>query len=220
MNPDILNTVYFVIVFLLLFAIAEFLYHVMDIQAELTRKVVHFGTGLLSLMFPIILDSHWYVLFLCSSFAGLLILSMRFKLLKSINAIERESVGAVAYPVSVYVCYLAFANFDRQYIYFYLPILMLAICDPLAALAGKKWPWKPYKVGAGTKTWMGSSIFFVSAMILSLAISRFSTFELGIFGVLLVSSVATIAEAVSRRGYDNLMIPMAVLGMLVVIDYV
>ena len=220
MNKDLLNTIILAVSFLALFAISEALYHVLKIKVELTRKLVHAGTGLISLLFPIMLSNHWLVLFLCSSFAVILIISIRFNLLKSINAIERESVGSIAYPVSVYGCFLAFNYFNNQYIYFYLPILILAICDPIAALTGKKWPIGKYKLGKDNKTMMGSVMFFISALIITFIISLLLGTEASIFAIIMqgifISLISAISEALSRKGYDNISIPAAVLMTLIV----
>jgi phytol kinase len=214
---DLKNTFILASSFLLLFGVAELLYHKLKVKVELTRKLVHIVTGLLTLLFPVMLNNHWLVLLLCSSFALILVVSLRFNLLKSINAIDRESVGSIAYPVAVYGCYLAYDYTGQNYLYYYLPILTLAICDPIAALTGKRWPIGKYKVGKDSKTLMGSSMFFLSALILSWYFIRTFTGDdkISIIGsALAVSAVATMTEAISRRGLDNITIPGAVLVML------
>ena len=114
------------------------MYHKLKLKAELTRKYVHFLTGFLTLLFSFILNNHWFVLLLCGLFAALLILSKRLKLLPSINNINRESTGSFLYPVVVYSCYFMSDLLEAK-IYFYIPILILAVADPFAALFGKKW---------------------------------------------------------------------------------
>src|SRR5690606_13845847 len=156
METNVVNTLILAGCYLALFALGELLYHAFKVNAEITRKIVHAGTGLLALLFPLLLDSHWWVLLLCASFAAILLWSLRSNMLKSINAIDRKSVGSLAYPVAVYGCYLAYNYQGQQYIHYYLPIMVLAISDPLAALCGKKWPWGPYRIGGATKTAMGS----------------------------------------------------------------
>jgi phytol kinase len=218
MKTEIINTLILAASFLALFTIAECLYHFLNIKVELTRKLVHLGTGLLTLLFPIVLNNHWLVLVLCTSFAVILLLSLRFQFLKSINAIDRKSYGSLAYPVSVYICYLAF-NVHQQYICFYLPIIILAICDPIAALTGKKWPMGKYKVGKDNKTLMGSGMFLISAMLvcfslfflLDIPISYTHLAAISFF----IALVSCITEAISRNGYDNLTIPISVLSMLI-----
>jgi dolichol kinase len=223
MNSNILNAIILAICFLALFGIAEFFYHKLKVKVELTRKLVHVGTGLLTLLFPILLDNHWFVLMLCSNFALILIASLRFDLLKSINAIERESVGSIAYPVSVYGCYLAFEYFNHQYIYFYLPILVLAVCDPIAALTGKKWPIGKYKVGKDNKTLMGSGMFFLSAFVLISTLLILLNSDLAINKVIVsgisIALISCVSEALSKKGYDNITIPSSVIISLILLNF-
>lgn len=219
MNRDIIDSIILSGTFFLLFAVSEFLYHVMKVKVEITRKIVHFGTGILTLLFPVLLDSHWWVLLLCGSFAVILIFSIRYNFLKSVNAIDRESVGSIAYPVSVYGCYLAFDYFDHQYAYFYIPILILAVCDPIAALCGKRWPYGKYTIGKSSKTLMGSGMFFLSAfiVIIVLSVMEHNMTRIVLRGII-IALFSTVAEAVSGRGYDNITIPVSVMASLIVID--
>lgn len=207
--------------FAMIFLIAEFMYHRLKVKAELTRKFVHFATGVLSLLFPVLMTNHWMVLLVCSLFGAFLALSLKYNLLPSINNIDRKSVGTIMYPISVYGCYLGYKLFDSEYIYFYLPILILAICDPIATLFGKRWPRGRYRVGLEYKTWMGTSAFFISAMIVSYAL--FMIFYPGlpvndlILYSLIISTVTAIAEACSGKGFDNVSIPAAALvGMIII----
>lgn len=224
MTADWINTAILSASFLALFGIAELLYHYAHVKVELTRKLVHLGTGALTLLFPVMLSNHWFVLLLCGSFALILIVSLRFKLLPSINAIDRVSVGSLAYPASVYGCYLVFQAEHQHFGFFYIPILTLAICDPIAALAGKRWPLGKYTIGKDTKTLMGSGMFLLSAFIVYFVTVSMLNPQTGIqpliFRGLIVAIIACTAEAVSGKGTDNLTIPAAVLGGLYFTNYV
>lgn len=206
----------YVLLFLMLFLIAEVLHHSLGCKAELSRKFVHFTSGVICLSFPLYLDNHWVVLVLCLGFLLILLISQQLKVLKSINGINRKSYGSVLFPVAVYCCFLVFQYHDNQQVYFYLPILILAICDPLAALIGKKYPFWKYKSGKEYKTIMGSLAFF-SACFLIVFITFYSN-EITLGALLIVSFflsvTSTLAEAFSRNGTDNLFIPLAVLMML------
>ena len=210
--------------FLALFGVAELLYHFAKVKAELTRKFVHLGTGILTLLFPVLLENHWLVLLLCSSFVVILIVSLKYKLLPSINAIDRFSVGSLAYPVSVYCCYLFFDKEGQNFQYFYVPILILAICDPIAALMGKRWPKGKFSIGKETKTLMGSSMFLASAFIVYIALTAslhpHTSILMLVWRGLIVASITCIAEAVSGKGTDNLTIPAAALMALYLTNYV
>lgn len=219
MSNDIIHTAILASSFLTLFGAAEILYHKLKVKAELTRKTVHFGTGILTLLFPVLLSSHWYVLFLCASFALILLASLKFGLLRSINAIDRKSHGSISYPVSVYGCFLAYNYYNDERVFFYLPILTLAICDPVAALFGKRFPFGKFRIGNDTKTLAGSSAFFISALLLTVLLFKFLSpdhFQLSTalpiaFAAALLSSIT---EAVSGKGFDNLTIPASILIVL------
>jgi phytol kinase len=226
MNNDLFNCIWLSGCFLGLFGLAELLYHKFKIQAEYTRKLVHIGTGLLTLLFPI-LSNHWYVLLLCSSFGLILILSLKFNLLKSINAIDRKSHGSISYPVAVYGTFLFYSFLSRkndpQLALYYIPILILAICDPVAALCGKRWPWGKYKSGNSSKTMTGSILFAITAtgiaLLLLLLLSK-TAFSSAFIIALILGILTSFTEALSVNGLDNITIPgIAILILWMIIEY-
>jgi phytol kinase len=226
MSKEIINTAILAAAFLLLFGFAELLYHKSKVKAELTRKLVHFGTGMLTLLFPVMLDNHWFVLFLCASFALILLSSIKFNLLKSINAIDRKSHGSILYPVAVYGCYLVYNHYTIKfgktadlYVYFYLPVLTLAICDPMAALFGKRFPYGKFKIGKDTKTIVGSSAFYISSVLLSTALlycfGKYTSLTNLFLVSIIVAFFGTVVEAFSGKGIDNITIPAIVVTALI-----
>jgi dolichol kinase len=216
MNNDLLHTILLSGTFLLLFVLGELLYHKFSVKSELSRKFVHLGTGILTMLFPLLLSNHWFVLILCTSFLLILGLSLKFNLLQSIHKIDRKSYGSVLYPIVVYILFLFYAN-QEHLIYFYLPILILAICDPIAALVGKRWPLGKFKILKETKTLVGSLAFFVSSFVLCvvvfLAFGMDHLFSL-ISAAILLSVATTIVEAASQKGFDNLFIPVCAAAVL------
>lgn len=220
MNNDLIHTIWLAFSFLGLFGISELLYHRFKIKAEFTRKFVHLGTGLLTFLFPVFLSSHWWVLILCSSFAIILIVSFKFNLLKSINAVDRVTWGSLCYPVAVYGCFLAHEFNGSKYILFYLPILILAVCDPLAALAGCRWPLGKFSIFGNTKSLLGTLVFALSAMFISIPFILKDNESIGnvILFSLVIAIVSSIAEALSNKGFDNIFIPGSVLAVCLFIQ--
>lgn len=213
MNPAILPIATLAASFLTLFGSAEWMYRKEMLQVEWSRKFVHIVTGLITLSFPLVLTSHWQVLLLCASFGVILIVSKRMALLESINGIDRPSQGSILYPLAVYLSFIVFEE-KGELIWFYAPILTMAICDPVAAWVGKKHPWKPYRVGKETKTISGSSGFFISALILLSGLFAALSTSISIPVLLaagIIAFIATITEAVSRNGSDNIWIPLVVI---------
>lgn len=204
--------------FLALFGLAEWLYHFVKVKAEWTRKIVHVGTGLLTLLFPVVLGSHWQVLFLCASFLVILLASLKFGWLPSINAIDRFSFGSILFPMIVYALFLVFQMAGKGLLIFYLPILILAICDPVAALVGKRFPFGPYRIMGCGKSAAGSLAFLISALLVTaMTIFALNAVSAGTRPILLVAPIATVAEALGVKGMDNLTIPASVVLTLCLI---
>lgn len=212
-----LHTALLALVFLLLFASAEWLHHARRFKAEVTRKYVHIMTGLLTMSFPFLLKDHWHVLLLCAGFLVILLLSMRWGLLRSINGVDRETLGSLIYPVVVYGCFIAYRHFGL-YVFYYLPILTLALCDPMAAFVGKHWPHGRYTFMGHVKTLSGSLAFLLSALALGIFLFRWAEearlYEATVLAVI-VATVTTVAEGLSHKGYDNLTIPLGAMIVLV-----
>ena len=76
MNRDIIHTLYLSVASLAVFGIAELLHHKARVKAESSRKFVHIFSGLLTLLFPVLLSDWPFVLLLCGSFALLLVTSI------------------------------------------------------------------------------------------------------------------------------------------------
>lgn len=220
MNENFLHTIYLAGVFLVLFASAELLYHKYKVKVEITRKYVHVMTGLLTMLFPPLIGNHWLVLVLCGSFLAILLSSMALNLLPSINAVARKTRGSFLYPIVVYGCYLIYMAYD-QLMFYYIPILILALCDPIAALVGKKWPAGRYTTFGQTKTLSGSLGFFIAAIItcscLILGLEETSLSETILISVG-VATVTAVAEALTHKGYDNLTIPVGALLVLMLFN--
>jgi phytol kinase len=215
MKKEIVNTILLAGMFTFLFVIAEVLYYKCKVKAGVTRQIVHIGTGLLCILFPFMLHDHWFVLLLCGSFAICLFLSLQFNFLHSINAIDRISYGSLLYPLAVYGCYLAY-NYFHSPLSFYLPVLTLGICDPIAAIFGKQWPYGKFHISHDTKTVTGSVAFFLSSLVLALILLHiFSPVHVPTDSLLpislLIAASATVTEACSIKGLDNITIPLCVL---------
>ena len=219
MMMDVIPLIKLTVCFLALFGVSEFLFHVVKVPVEVSRKLTHVGTGFLSLLFPIWLTGPLSVFLLCSSFCVILIVSKKYGFLKSINGIERESYGSVSYAVIVFVCFLFWEKMKAEptdFIglgWFYVPVLVMALADPAAALVGSRWPVGKFRIGQDYKSMAGSLAFFVVAFLVSGSLlgSQNESFPQHLLVILLISFSGTLAEACSSKGIDNFTIPAAVL---------
>lgn len=228
MNDDIKYILFFSTLISLLFVVAEVAHKFFKVKALYTRKALHISCGLITLFYPDIFYHHLPVLILNILCLLLMIISKRFFLMPSVHSIGRESWGSFLYPVSIYVMFVASLYFEIRY-FFYIPVLILAISDPLAeiaVLASKPFRHQNYKIRyvkiwRTNKTYIGSALFFISALLISLIMIS-TSIDIPFIRILTMSLTITISttavEAFSSKGFDNLTIPLAALLVLVLFN--
>lgn len=218
-NIVVLSLVYLVGIVLLL-AFNELNYRRLNLKGEFTRKFAHFMATLAVVPFPYIFPSHWYILVLAILFFAVLFITQFSKQLKSIHDIERKSIGSYLLPLSIYVTFLISNLLGNKFVYI-LPMLILAVCDPMAAILGiniKNYNGYIKLFGHKfNKTWLGSGAFLVTSFVISIIALYFHrvSFDFKTFWLaMVIAVVSTLGELFSWRGSDNLSIPMSVVLVL------
>ncbi|HSH50716.1 MAG TPA: phosphatidate cytidylyltransferase [Bacteroidales bacterium] len=219
-NIIALSFIYFIGISLLLI-FNEFNYRRLKIKGEMTRKFAHFAATLMTIPFPYIFTSHWYILILAAIFFIVLFITQHKKQLKSIHDINRKSIGSYLLPISIYATFLVSELANNKFIYI-LPMLILAICDPMASILGMNITKNNGRIKIFghklNKTWLGSVAFMVISFLISMIALYFNrgVFDLKTFWLALaIAFTSTIAELISWRGSDNLSIPLSVVLMLI-----
>lgn len=214
-NTITLSIVYFIGIILLL-AFNELNYRMLKVKGEITRKFAHFTATVAVVPFPYIFTSHWSVLILATIFFVALLVTQYSNQLKSIHDVERKSIGSYLLPVSIYLIFFIASRLDNKFI-FILPMLILGICDPMAAIVGMGMKTNNHQIkifGIATgKSIFGSGAFLLTSFVISIIALYFNrgVFDLKTFYLaLLVAVISSIAELISSRGSDNLTIPMSV----------
>ena len=219
-NLVVLSIVYLIGISVLL-VFNELIYRRLSPSGEITRKFAHFSATLATVPFPYIFSSHWYVLILALLFFVVLFFTRNGKQLKSIHDIKRKSVGSYLLPLSIYITFLISSLMENKFIYI-LPILILAVCDPMAAIMGiniKNYNGRIKIAGKKlNKTWLGSGTFLVTSFVISIIALYFNrgVFDFESFWLaMLVAVTSMLAELISWRGFDNLSIPLSAVLILV-----
>lgn len=220
---DFRNLGAFAVLFLALFAGAEYVYqkrsrgepHGSERQAraaETTRKIVHVGSGIGALCFPWVFEHILPVVLLCSGFIVLLAVTKRRGWLLSIHGVGRYTWGAQLFPVSVSLLF-ALALFLDDWSYYYLPLAALAFADPAAAMVGKRFPFGPFNVGNQTKKTVAGALacFFVCGLVLTIG-PVLSGHTPQFSQVWVPSLFAAIGEVIGVRGSDNVTLPLGMGG--------
>lgn len=191
-------------------AIAEGLNRIFSVNAEVSRKIVHIGTG------NVILFAWWFnipawVGIAASVISGIIaIISYKTTILPSINSVGRKSLGTFFYAISIGVLIGWFWTI-KQPQYAALGILVMTWGDGLAAVIGQKWGKHQYQFLGSSKSWEGSlTMLFVSFMISSLILLAVQENYQPILSIsILVALVATGLETFSKYGIDNLTVPLS-----------
>jgi phytol kinase len=215
MSQQTIYAIIFLGIFLLLVGTAHFLYRVLKISSEHSRKFLHVSGGVLALCAPLFFTSHWLVLALCSLAFLLLLFTYLKHWLPAIHQINRKSIGSVIFPIPIYVCFLVAIN-QNDDLLFYLPISFLTISDTIAEWAGKKWGTHSMKFMNDQKTLAGATGFMLSSLFIAIGwgIILKTGFGQMVWLSIVASLIATATELISTKGLDNLTVPLITLACL------
>jgi len=206
--------------FLALFALAELIHRKTDTETEITRKMVHVLGGIISVLFPFIFTKVWPVAVLAVLFVGIIWLSKKKGYLPSIHNIGRHTQGSYLYPMAILLCFWVYI-LNGNILFFFIPVIVLAISDPSAAFFGKLFPYGKYTFLGETKTIVGSLAFFFSAAVIVIICLHYERLLIvdnwRLIGC--VSLFGTLAEGLGRRGEDNIWIPIAVIAAMRLINF-
>lgn len=180
---------------------------------EIRRKLLHVGTGLLALSFPLYLQSTWLVgLTLVLIVSWMLAVRMQPSLRSGFGRVlhdaDRRSYGELYYAVAIALLLIAARDAPLLYV---VPVLILTFADAGAAIAGQAMPRGALPGPARGKTLTGSVAFCLIAFLtcwISLVAIAGTTATLAMLIASATAIVTTITEAVSRRGLDNLTVPV------------
>ena len=214
-----------------LLVVGEMLRRLCGQKLDLTRKLIHVGAGMW-VFGVLVLFNRWESGILpFATFIGLNYLFYRYRVLGAMDT-DDSSPGTVYFAISVTLLFGLLwrpaGPVDRA------PIAVAGVMamtwgDALAALIGKRFGQHRYQVGRSERSWEGSAAMFVASaasmflVLLLLPGSSLSPhsapFSAGwaLLGALLGAAFATLAEAVSPHGTDNLSVPLVAAGVVEVV---
>jgi phytol kinase len=181
---------------------------------ETTRKLVHVAGGLICLAFPWAVSSAWTVLGMAAALSLFIAAGAKLGLLRSLHGVGRRTRGSEYYPLAIFLLYLAAGQARWLYV---CSVLVLAVADAFAALVGSRYGRLRYEAGEGTKSVEGSLVFCAiafAAMHLPMLLMTDLPRGACAMAALLVAVLVTGFEAISRRGTDNLFVPLGVCVIL------
>jgi phytol kinase len=192
----------------LLVAIAEVASRSIEDDPELTRKIVHIGSGNVILLAWWLQIETWVIIAAAIIASIIAIISYIVPILPSINSVGRKSLGTLFYAISIGI--LAYLFWDDFPQYTAIGILIMAWGDGMAAIVGQRFGKHTYRLGQNTKSWEGSLAMAAASYLVIISILWFvlgDRWEIWVTAFI-ISIVATILEAFSQLGIDNLTVPL------------
>lgn len=198
---------------------AELLKRLTALPREMTRKFAHVGSGMALLSIPLLIHSHWTVLALAVSFIVLMYGTSALGVLGSVHGVGRGVGGVLWYPFTGWLVYfVVFELLERPFVFYAIPVAVLASADAFGAIVGTTYGKHRYEVFEGhQRSLEGSGAFFIVAffcvhvpLLLAGTTGRAETLLIS----LVIALLAAMLETVSMYGLDNLLVPFGVLFML------
>lgn len=182
---------------------------------EVTRKLVHVGTGVLIVFSPLFFTSVKPLLWMAVMFIAVNFAGVRSGKLKGMHDTTRRSYGTVYYPLTFLILTALCWNGYRSILI--VSMMVLAFSDAAAAVVGELMR-KPheYRLGADKKSLEGSAAMFaVSFLLIALFLPPLAardglsvTMGTALWIAAVAAVLATGLEAVSSGGSDNLTAPL------------
>ena len=139
-------------------------------------------------------------------------LSYKFKIFKTMEREENDGFGTVYYAISILLVTI-FSYLQSNPMIGTTGMLIMGYGDGFAAIFGKKVKSKEYKILGTTKSIAGSATMFVFSLVISCVVFYMIGIEYFILKALLTAVIATLLEAVSVKGLDNITVPIMVTVM-------
>lgn len=185
---------------------------ILDNHSTVGRKVLHIMVGNIAFILPIFQTREAMTFVAAAPFILLTFLMSQYSPIKSIKSKTSNAghgMGLVYCSLSLTI--LAFLLFDYKEI-FSIGILVMSYGDGFASLLGMKFGKRTYNIWGDEKSYLGSITMFIFAF--AVAIIALTFYGVSIDDKLLILAyialVATVAEALSPKGLDNLSVPLIV----------
>ncbi|WP_392530861.1 diacylglycerol/polyprenol kinase family protein [Nostoc sp. C117] len=211
-----------------LLVIGEALRRLFGVKPDLTRKIIHIGAGMW-VFGVLLLFNRWEIgIIPFATFIGLNYLFYRYRIIGAMDT-EDSSPGTVYFAISVTLLFGLLwrpnSPLDNA------PIAVAGIMamtwgDALAALIGRRFGEHKYQVGNSIRSWEGSAVMFVASTAVILLVLLLlpgsslcplaKSLSLGhaILTAIATATFATLVEAVSPHGTDNLSVPLVAAGVI------
>ena len=177
-------------------------------QQELSRKIVHIGTGA-------VVPLAWFIqipFVVALPVAGLITfvtaLNHQWRFIPAVEDVDRNSYGTIAYGVAITTLLLLFWPGRADAVS--AGVLVMALGDGLAGLIGRNVNSPKWVLFGQTKSSVGTMTMAVVSSLVLIGLAQWSGADLSLPAALGMVAMATGLEQLSWGGLDNLSVPLSV----------
>ncbi|QNI62941.1 diacylglycerol/polyprenol kinase family protein [Synechococcus sp. TAK9802] len=177
-------------------------------QRELSRKIVHIGTGAVvplawSFGIPSVV-----ALPVAAVITVLTTINHQWRFIPAVEDVDRNSYGTIAYGIAITTLLLLFWPTRADAVS--AGVLVMALGDGLAGLVGRNVASPKWVLFGQTKSSVGTMTMAVVSGLVLIGLARWSGADLSLPAALGMVAMATGLEQLSWRGLDNLSVPLSV----------
>ena len=177
-------------------------------QRELSRKIVHIGTGA-------VVPLAWFfeipfvvALPVAAVITVVTTINHQWRFIPAVEDVDRNSYGTIAYGIAITTLLLLFWPTRADAVS--AGVLVMALGDGLAGLIGRNVASPKWVLFGQTKSSVGTMTMAVVSGLVLIGLARWSGADLSLPAALGMVAVATGLEQLSWRGLDNLSVPLSV----------
>ena len=177
-------------------------------QRELSRKIVHIGTGA-------VVPLAWFfeipfvvALPVAAVITVVTTINHQWRFIPAVEDVDRNSYGTIAYGIAITTLLLLFWPTRADAVS--AGVLVMALGDGLAGLIGRHVVSPTWILFGQTKSSVGTMTMAVVSGLVLIGLARWSGADLSLPAALGMVAIATGLEQLSWRGLDNLSVPLSV----------
>ncbi len=177
-------------------------------QRELSRKIVHIGTGA-------VVPLAWFfeipfviALPVAAVITVVTTINHQWRFIPAVEDVDRNSYGTIAYGIAITTLLLLFWPTRADAVS--AGVLVMALGDGLAALIGRNVESPKWILFGQTKSSVGTMTMAVVSGLVLIGLARWSGADLSLQAAVCMVAMATSLEQLSWSGLDNLSVPLSV----------
>ena len=177
-------------------------------QRELSRKIVHIGTGA-------VVPLAWFfeipfvvALPVAAVITVVTTINHQWRFIPAVEDVDRNSYGTIAYGIAITTLLLLFWPTRADAVS--AGVLVMALGDGLAGLIGRNVASTKWVLFGQTKSSVGTMTMAVVSGLVLIGLARWSGADLSLPAALGMVAMATGLEQLSWSGLDNLSVPLSV----------